>query len=53
MLLGTLGVSLLGNLLKGKGTIKLVKEQLELARIFNAYSSFNKFCNKEVLSKGT
>ena len=41
MLLGTLGASLLGNLLTGKGTIRAGKGQLELARIFNAVSSFN------------
>ena len=38
MLLGTLGASLLGNLL-----LEQVKMQLELARIFNAASAFNKF----------
>ena len=32
MLLGTLGASLLGNLLINKGTVK----QIELAKIFNA-----------------
>ena len=45
MLLGTLGASLLGNLLTGKGRCdSRVKDevQLELARIFNAASSFNK-----------
>ena len=41
MLLGTLGASLLGNLLTGKGTIRAEKGQLELARIFNAVSFFN------------
>ena len=43
MLLGTLDVSLLGNLLTGRGTIELVKAQLDLVRIFNAASPFNKF----------
>ena len=43
MLLGTLGTNLLGNLLTGKGTIELVKAVIELVRIFNAASSFNKF----------
>ena len=54
MFLGTLGASLLGNLLAGKGSkaqLELVKEQLELARIFNVTSSFNKFWNTKVLSK--
>ena len=41
MLLGTLGASLLGNLLKGKGTIRAGKEQLEQVKIFNATPSFN------------
>ena len=48
MLLGTLGASLLANLLAGKGrirtgTIRASKAQLEQTRIFNAASSFNKF----------
>ena len=51
MLLGTLGASLLGNLLS-KVQLELVKEQLELARVFNATSSFSKFGNTKVLSKG-
>ena len=43
MSLGTLGASLLGNLLTGKGAqLELVKTQLELARIFNGTSFFNK-----------
>ena len=41
MLLGTLGASLLGNLLTGKGTMEQVKEQLEQVKIFNAAPSFN------------
>ena len=49
MLLGTLGASLLGNLLAGKNTIEQVKAQVELARILNAASSFNKLWNKKVL----
>ena len=36
MLLGTLGASLLGNLLTGKGRIRQVTEQLEQVKIFNA-----------------
>ena len=43
ILLGTLGTNLLGNLLTGKETIELVKAVIELVRIFNAASSFNKF----------
>ena len=49
MVLGTLGTSLFRNLLGTKGTvragedtIRAGKAQLELARIFNAASSFNK-----------
>ena len=41
ILLGTLGASLLGNLLPGKFTIIEVKARLELVMIFNAVSSFN------------
>ena len=36
MLLGTLGASLLGNLLTGKGRIRQGTEQLEQMKIFNA-----------------
>ena len=36
MLLGTLGASLLGNLLTGKGRIRQGREQLEQVKIFNA-----------------
>ena len=50
MLLGTLGSSLLGNLLTSKSKLEQVKAQLELVRIFNATSSFNKFSNTKVLS---
>ena len=39
--LGTLGTSLLGNLLAGKGVMKFVKIQLEEDRIYHANSSFN------------
>ena len=53
MLLGTLGSSLLGNLLTSKSKLEQVKAQLELVRIFNATSSFNKWRNAKVLSKGT
>ena len=47
MLSGTLGVSLVGNLLTGKGTIRASKgtirpiEGTEQARIFTAALSFN------------
>ena len=54
MSLGTLGATLLGNLLTGKGAqLELVKTQLELARIFNATSFFNKLLKTKVLSKRT
>ena len=69
MLLGTLGASLLGNLLTGKGTIvasqdevqleqvkvhlELVKALLEQMRIFNAASYFYKIWNTKVSSKRT
>ena len=43
MVLSRLGTSLLRNLLGSKGTIRAGKAQLELARILNAASSFNKF----------
>ena len=41
---GTLGASLLGNLLAGKGKIRAVeqlKEKLDQMKIFNAFPSFN------------
>ena len=43
MLLGTLGDSLLGNLLTGKAQLEQVKAQLEQTKIFNAALSFHKF----------
>ena len=46
MLLGTLGASLLGNLLAGKGAIAASQGRgtmLEWVRIYNATSSFHKF----------
>ena len=59
MLLGTLGASLLGNLLSGKGIVRAGtrnKKGKEIAKagtwkngIFNAAPSFNKFWNKRVL----
>ena len=42
MLSGTLDASLLGNILTDAWMIKQVKEQLELVKIFNVASSFNK-----------
>ena len=55
MFLGTLGASLLGNLLAVIAQLKQVNEQLEQVkvfleqvRIFNAVSSFNKFWNTKV-----
>ena len=41
MSLGTLGATLLGNLLLGKRKLELMKALLELVKIFNAASSFN------------
>ena len=48
MLLGTLGASLLGNLLTGKGTARAGKRTVRAGegikkKGFNAASSFNKF----------
>ena len=40
LLLGTLAANALGNMLTGQGTIRRVKEQLELVKIFNVTSSF-------------
>ena len=48
--LGTLGSSLLGNLLTGKGTIRSDEGIIRTGEIFNAASCFNKFWNKKVLS---
>ena len=63
MLLGTLGASLLGNILARKGIVragsgnKKEKELQELLLenngIFNAASSFNKLGNTKVLEKQT
>ena len=41
ILLGTLGANLLGNLLTGKGTIRLGEETIRAGEIFNAALSFN------------
>ena len=48
MLLGTLGASLLGNLLTGKGTVRAGEGTMKagegiVKKSFNATSSFNKF----------
>ena len=65
MSLGTLGASILGNLLAGKckiragkdtirthkGTIRAINTLLGQAKIFNAALSFNKVSNTKVLSK--
>ena len=53
MLLGTLGSSLLGNLLTSKAKLEQIKAQLQPDNIFNAISSFNKWWNGKVLSKET
>ena len=54
MLLGTLGASLLGNLLSGKGIVRAGSgnekgKGILRAGIFNAASSFNKLWNAKVL----
>ena len=51
MLLGTLGASILGNLLTGKAELELVKALLKQVRSFQGASSFNKFLNTKVLSR--
>ena len=51
MLLGTLSVSLLGNLLKH--SVRAGKDTIRAARVFDATTSFNKFQNTKVLSKRT
>ena len=63
MLLGTLGASLLGNLLAGKGTVRagsrnkkekwIVRASTRKIGVFNDASSFNKLWNTKVLSKLT
>ena len=57
ILFGTLGASLLGNLLTGKRTIRTSeaedKTQLKHVGIFNVASSFNKFWNTKIFSKET
>ena len=40
-------------LLQIKGQLEMVKELLQQARIVNTASSFNKFLNTKLLSKGT
>ena len=63
MLLGTLGASLLGNLLAGKGVVRagsgnekekgIVRAGFGKEWYFYAASSFNKFWNKKLVSKWT
>ena len=62
MLLGTLGASLLGDLLTDKealGTVQdevqleLVKVHLDQVRVVNNTACFNKFCNTKILLKWT
>ena len=53
MLLGTLSVSLLGNLLKGELSVRAGEDTMRADRVFGATSSFNKFRNTKVLSKRT
>ena len=43
LLLGTLGASLLGNLLTGKGTIRAGDGTIRAGQIFNVASCFKKF----------
>ena len=43
MLLGTLGASLLKNLLTGKGTIRAGEGAIRAGQDFNTASSFNEF----------
>ena len=43
MPLGTLGASLLGNLLAGKGTIRAGEDTIRADQDFNDASSFSKF----------
>ena len=49
MLLGTLGASLLGNILTGKGTIKAVERTIRAGQDFNATSSFKKILNTSII----
>ena len=61
MMLGTLGASLLGNMLTGKGIVRagygnkkgkwILRAGYGEKWIFSAALSFNKFWNKKVLSK--
>ena len=52
MLLGTLGASLLGNLLTGKGIVRAGYWNKKIG-IFHAVSSFNKLWNAKILSEWT
>ena len=51
MLSGTLGASLLGNFLTGKGTITAGEGTVRASQDFNANSSFNRFGNTKAFSK--
>ena len=53
VLLGTLGASLLGNFLTGKGTIRAGEDTVRADVDFNAASAFNKSANTKVLSNRT
>ena len=53
VLLGTLGTSLLGNFLTGKGTIRAGEDTVRAGVDFNAASAFNKSANTKVLSNQT
>ena len=53
VLLGTLGASLLGNFLTGKGTIRAGEDTVRAGVDFNAASAFNKSANTKVLSNRT
>ena len=52
MLLGTLGASLLRNMLTGKGMLRAVYGS-SIKKKFNSTLFFNKFTNTEVLSEKT
>ena len=52
MLLGTLGASLLGNMLASKGVMRADEDMIRAGQDFNTASSF-KFPNTKVLSERT
>ena len=51
ILLGSLCSSILGNLLKGKGTNTAGEGTIKAGQDFNVASSFNKFWKTSILSK--